>query len=249
MAPAEPRPLRISELRRPFSQEPAVRRLVTGLELGPSTRLLEVAGGLDGWAIPLARAVGCPVVIAEPDEAVLEALRERVRASGVGQRVELRRVELARLPFGEGEFKVAIAHASALLPASAAVGRLARVVDFDGRLALLAATRVGRFPNAQVLSFWAARLGEAPVLPRELLATFAAADFEPESAESLGDMELDLLYRAVEKDLGADARSAELKAEIALHRGQGGKSGFSFSVLLGRRRSPGEQPAAPRSGA
>lgn len=248
MPPAEPRPLRIAELRRPFSQEDARRRLISQLALSPATRLLEVAGGLDGWAIPIAREVGCPVVVAEPDEAVLDALRERLRASGAKQ-VDLRRADPARLPFGDGEFQAVIAHAGALLPASGAAQGLARLTHFDGRLALLAVTRVGRFPNAQVLGFWEALLGEAPVLPRELLQTFASAGFEPDRAESLGDVELDALYRAVEKDLGADPRSAQLRAEIALHRSQGGRSGYSFSVLSGRRRKPGEKPAAPSSGA
>jgi SAM-dependent methyltransferase len=248
MAPAEPRPLRICELRRPFSQEEALRRLVAQLELSPATRLLEVAGGLDGWAVPLARQVGCPVIVADPDDAVLDALRERVRASGV-KKVELRRADLDRLPFGDGEFQAVIAHTGALLPASGAAQRLARLIDFDGRLALLAATRVGRFPNAQVLGVGESLLGEAPVLPRELLQTFAAAGFEPDRAESLSDLELDALYRAVEKDLGADPRSNQLRAEVVLHRSQGGRSSYSFSVLTGRRRKPGEKPAAPRSGA
>jgi hypothetical protein len=99
------------------------------------------------------------------------------------------------------------------------------------------------------MDFWSAQLGEAPRLPRELLATFNHAGVEPETAESLSDAELDAMYRAVERDLGADGRSAQFREEIALFRGQGGKSTWSFSSLVGRRRTPGERPGAPRAGA
>jgi hypothetical protein len=249
MALDEPRPLRIRELRRPFSSEAALLRLARQLELTDQTRLLEVGGGLDGWAIPLAQAVGCPAVIAETDEAVLEALGERVRASGVGQKVELRRVAPDRLPFEEGAFDAVIGHTGPKLPARTAAQRLAAPVGFDGHLALLAVTQVGRNTPAQVLNFWGDRVGEVPLSPRELLQAFADAGFEPNHADALSDAELADLYRAAEKSLGKDVLSDQLREEIAFFRGQNGRSGYSFSVLSGRRRRPGETPGAPRSGA
>lgn len=249
MALSEPVPLRLCELRRPFSREPIVRRIADRLGAQAGTRVLELAGGLDGLAIPLARDVGCAVVTAEPDEEVLAALRERVRASGVGQKIEPRKLDLERNPFAEGEFPAVIVHTGPLFPASTAIGQFGRIVAPDGKLALLAVTRVGRYPNGQISGYWERQTGEPLRLPRELLQGYAAAGFEPESAEALSDLELDEVYRAAEKDLGGDPRSAQLREEIALHRGQGGKSTFSFTVLVGRRRKPGERPAAPRSGA
>lgn len=248
MALSEPVPLRLCELRRPFSREPLMRRIAERLAVDSGARVLELAGGLDGLALPLSREVGA-VVIADPDEAQLSAVRDRARASGTASKVEVRRLDLERHPLSDGEFSAVIVHTGPLFPASTAAKQLGRVVAPDGRLALLTVTRVGRYPNAQITDYWEAQMGEPILLPRELLQGFAAAGIEPESAESLSDLELDELYRTAEKELGPDPRGAQLRQEIALHRGQGGKSTFSFSVLVGRRRRPGERPAAPRTGA
>jgi hypothetical protein len=248
MSPDAPRPLRLRELRRPFSSEPALQRLVRQLALAQDSRLLEVGGGLDGWAIPLVQAVGCSAVIAESDPEAMEALGERIRASGVGQKVELRRVA-DPLPFEEGSFDAAIGHTGPGLSAKTAAERLAPPIAFDGYLAILAVTQVGRSPSAQAINFWGDRVGEAPLSPRELLQSFAEGGFEPSHADALSDAELVELYRAAEKTLGADLRSDQLREEIAFFRGQNGRSAYSFSLLSGRRRRPGERPAAPRSGA
>lgn len=248
MPPDAPRPLRLRELRRPFSSDSALQRLATQLELTQDSRLLEVGGGLDGWAIPLVQAVGCTAVIAESDPEILAALGERVRAGGVGQKVELRRVEESTA-LEEGGFDAAIGHTGPGLSARTAAQRLAGPIAFDGNLALLAVTQVGRGPSPQAMNFWGDRVGEVPLSPRELLQSFAEGGFEPSHADSLSDAELAELYRAAEKALGADLRSDLLREEIAFFRGQNGRSGYSFSLLLGRRRRPGERPAAPRSGA
>ena len=67
--------------------------------------------------------------------------------------------------------------------------------------------------------------------------------------ESLEDPLLDEFYRSVEQALPADAsaKAARVKEEVALFRGQGGRSTVSFAAIVGRRREPGEKPPAARS--
>jgi hypothetical protein len=76
-----------------------------------------------------------------------------------------------------------------------------------------------------------------------------AAGFEPESAESLHDTELDALYRDIEAGLAASPvgpQAAGLREELALHRESNGKASVSYAFVVGRRKEPGEKPPASR---
>lgn len=240
-------PLRISEIRRPFSTDANLRRVVTAAAFEQGMRVLEIDGGADGVGVRLAKELACEVVCAETDDAGLEAIKGQARAAGVQNRVEAKKISAVQPPFQEGSFAAVVVHAGSDIPSRQAAQRYGRFVEYNGRLVVIAVVRVGRYPNAQVVEYWESKTGEVLALPRELLATLDQAGFEPETAESLSDLELDQMYRLSEESLPKDGRAEAFREEIALHRGQGGKSGYSFVFVVGRRKEPGEKPAAART--
>jgi SAM-dependent methyltransferase len=217
-------------------------------QLEPGSRVLVLGSGPNTAAVLLARDLGCSVVVADPEDAQLVAVRERVRALSLGDRVETRRVDLERLSLPEGEFDAVLVQGRVFFPLDTSLQLLRRLLAPQGRIGLTFPARVGRYTAKSALEFWEARLGAPPLLPRELLLALEANGYEPESAETLTDLELDTLYREVEARLaGAPAAQAELmRQEIALHREQNGKAGVSYAFIVGRRREPGEKPPTSR---
>jgi demethylmenaquinone methyltransferase/2-methoxy-6-polyprenyl-1,4-benzoquinol methylase len=83
-----------------FGQDPRWRRfLVSRVEAGPDSRVLDVATGTGAVALELVRQKGCLVVGVDQSEGMLETAR--VRANG---RVELVVGRAEELPFADGEF-------------------------------------------------------------------------------------------------------------------------------------------------
>jgi SAM-dependent methyltransferase len=249
MSPAEPFPLYFpGDARRPFSSEIATRRFAKVAQLEEGGRVLELGCGPSGLAsVVLAQEFGCSVVAADADETSLIHMRDRVRSLGLDGRVEVRRVDLRKPAFREGEFDAVLCQGRIFLALADAVGTFRPLLALNGRLGLTYPVRVGRVTPRAVLDFWERRLGAPLLLPRELLQHLALSGFEPESVESLQDAELDALYKDLEPSLAkAPAEQATwLREEIALHR-ENGKATSSYAFAVGRRREPGEKPPATR---
>jgi SAM-dependent methyltransferase len=249
MSPAGPFPLYYpGDARRAFGTDEATRRFARVAQLEPGSRVLVLGCGPLTAPVLLARDLGCSVVAVDTEEALLAPVRERVRALGLGDRVELRRVELERLGLPEGEFDAILTPGRVLWPLRTALTTLRRLLARRGRIGLTFPARVGRYTAKAILEFWEERLGEPPLLPRDLLLELEAQGYEPESAETLTDLELDNLYREIESKLGAapPAEAEVLRQEIAVHREQGGKGGVSYAFIVGRRKEPGEKPPTSR---
>ena len=88
-----------------FGQDPRWRRfLVSRLDVGPESTVLDVATGTAAVAIDLVRRTGCHVVGLDQSREMLEAGRGRVQAAGFGDRIELVEGTADRLPFDDGAF-------------------------------------------------------------------------------------------------------------------------------------------------
>ncbi|MCP3143287.1 SAM-dependent methyltransferase [Pyxidicoccus xibeiensis] len=250
MSPAEPFPLyHPAGVRRAFGSEDATRRFAKVAQLEPGARVLVLGCGPDGHAaLLLARELGCSVVAADTDEALLATLRERVRAQGLSDRLEVRRVSLESLGLPEGEFNAILIQGHVLYPLKPTLASMRPLLAKRGRLGLTFPARVGRFAPKATLDFWERRVGGPLLLPRELLQTLEASGYEPESAETLHDAELDVLYRDIQEHLpaGSNAQTAGLREELALHRESNGKASVSYAFVVGRRKEPGEKPPASR---
>lgn len=247
---ADPFPLYVPpEARRLFQSESLLRRFAQTGHWSESSSLLELHGSLGALAIT--KALGCHLTVIEPEARLAEALKERARVVGVGEKVGVQQGAIDSIKFAERAFD-GIFSFGRVIGLPAAVARQWRpYLAQDGRLGLTAVVRVGRQPNDAALAAWQARLGAAPVSPRETLMAIEGEGFEPELIETLGEAELEEYYRELEAALGRSADkneegAAALKAEIALHRS--GKTGVTIGFIVARRKEPGEKPPPSRDG-
>jgi demethylmenaquinone methyltransferase/2-methoxy-6-polyprenyl-1,4-benzoquinol methylase len=88
-----------------FGQDPRWRRfLVSRVEAGPASTVLDVATGTGAVAIELARRHGCSVVGVDQSPEMLAAGRERVARAGLDGRVRLVEGRAEELPFEDASF-------------------------------------------------------------------------------------------------------------------------------------------------
>lgn len=248
MSSAEPFPLyHPGDARRAFGSDDATRRFARVAQLEAGAHVLLLGCGADAGPVwTLVRELGCTVVAADTDEAQLAALREKLAPHGLGDKVEVRRVELDALNFPPGAFEAILVSGRVLYPLTTALRSLRALLAMQGRIGLLYPARVGRQAPAPVLEFWRKRLGSALLVPRELLQVLESHGYEPESVETLTDTELEALYRDVEPRLDSSPQAEAAREEIALHRQQGGRVVATYAFLIGRRKEPGERPPAAR---
>jgi demethylmenaquinone methyltransferase / 2-methoxy-6-polyprenyl-1,4-benzoquinol methylase len=123
-----------------FGQDPRWRRfLVSRLEAGPESRVLDVATGTAAVAIELVRRHGCSVVGLDQSPEMLAEARVRVEQAGLGARIELVEGRAEKLPFADGEFDgLSFTYLLRYVDDPAAtLGELARVVRRGGAIASL----------------------------------------------------------------------------------------------------------------
>lgn len=248
MSPPEPFPLfHPAGVRRAFGSDESTRRFAKVAQLEPGSRVLVLGCGPDGAAaLLLVRELGCSVVAADTDESLLAPLRERVKAQGLGDRLEVRRVALDALGLPEGSFNAILIQGHVLSPLRHTLVGMRPLLAKRGRLGLTFPARVGRFAPKAALDFWERRVGAPLLLPREMLQVLESSGYEPESAETLHDSELDALYKDIEAQLPGGPQASGLREELSLHKESNGKASVSYAFVVGRRKEPGEKPPASR---
>ena len=243
---AEPFPLYYpSDARRPFETDDATRRFANVAGLGSGAKVLDLACGRGNAALVLAREYGCEVVAADAEEAFVQQLAERVKAFSLTGRVDARKVGYAKLPFAAAEFDAILIQGPVILRSKEVAEVVRNLLAPNGRLGFTYPAKVGRSPAKTALEFWEGRLGEALLLPRELLLQFQQSGYEPETVETLADAELAELYRQAEAKLDSDPRAATFRQEIEIFRA-GARASVTYAMVIGRRREPGEKPPASR---
>lgn len=247
---ADPFPLYVPpEARRLFQSESLLRRFAQAAHWSDGSSLLELHGSLGALAI--AKALSCHLTIVEPDLRLADAIKERARVVGVGDKVAVQHGPVGGLKFADRAFDGIFSFGRVIGVPAQVAKQWRPSLALGGRLGLTAMVRVGRQANEKALEAWKARLGVAPISPRETLMAIEAEGFEPELIETLGETELDEYYRELElvltksSDTNAAGQQA-LKEEIALHRS--GKTGVTIGFIVARRKEPGEKPPPSRDG-
>jgi demethylmenaquinone methyltransferase / 2-methoxy-6-polyprenyl-1,4-benzoquinol methylase len=123
-----------------FGQDPRWRSFLVSRIPAGATRVLDVASGTAAVSIELARRVPAREVIGVDQSAeMLAAGRARVRAAGLGERIDLREGRAESLPFDNGEFDaLTFTYLLRYVDDPAATMReLARVVRPGGTVAML----------------------------------------------------------------------------------------------------------------
>jgi SAM-dependent methyltransferase len=235
-------PIRLPDgARRPFADSHLAHRLVQVAQLPEEGRVLGLGGGSSSLALTLAKDFRIPAILGVLDDEALGRERARVREAGIQDRVEVRTVDPARLPFRDGEFHVAIVESHLWMPPERLVRALRRhLVPSEGRLAFTWPVRVGR-EGPEDDEPWAAGIGEPLRLPRELLQLLSGEGFEPEDALTLDGAQLDALYRDWEQ-LPRDGAGQLFREEALRHRARGGGGTSTWALSIGRRREPNERP-------
>src|SRR5437867_3756617 len=123
-----------------FGQDPRWRRfLVSRVEAGPTSTVLDVATGTAAVAIELVRQKGCAVVGIDQSVEMLEAARRRVQLAAATRQIRLVEGRAEQLPFEEATFDaLTFTYLLRYVDDPAATMReLARVVRPGGTIAML----------------------------------------------------------------------------------------------------------------
>lgn len=239
------------DARRLFSSEATLVRIARTAHWAPGPRVLEL--GASPASGVMALTLRAAVTAVDADQRALDAARDRFKAAGISDKVTLKQAAWNALPFGDAEFDGILGLGKLIAPLEQAAASLRRYLAPKGRLVLTWPVKVGRNPVQAALDFWQARTGHALQLPREALMSVEKHGYEPETIETVGELELDEYYHELELVLDrqpADA-AAHVKAmreEIATHRTLGGRTGVTIALVVARRKEPGERPPASRDG-
>ncbi len=123
-----------------FGQDPRWRSfLVSRVEAGPESVVLDVATGTAAVALELVRQKGCSVVGVDQSPEMLDAARRRIQLAAATQQVRLVEASAESLPFGDDSFDgLTFTYLLRYVDdPGAALRELARVVKPGGTVAML----------------------------------------------------------------------------------------------------------------
>lgn len=226
---------------RAFTHDALLRRLAHTAQWSSASRLLELSPSQG--ALELVRDLGCSVTAVDPQAALLEEQTARFAAQNMADRFNTHQCEYGALPFADASFDGVLVLGRLLRPLEEAASAWRKLLAPRGRLLMTWPVRIGRFPTAQALEHWEARLGQPLRTPRDVLIAVEKLGYEPETIETLGEAEADAYYDDLEAVAASDA---DAQAEVALHRAHGARSGAVLAVLVARRKEPGERPPLSR---
>lgn len=131
-------------------------RLAELLDIGPESKVLDIASGTGTTAIHLARTSGCSVMGIDLSETNVEISRRAAVDSGLDTRVEFRTGDAERLPCDDAQFDVVICEcALCTFPDKSTASReMVRVVKEGGTVGISDVIREGDLPTSldQVLA-------------------------------------------------------------------------------------------------
>ncbi len=200
-------------------------RLARLMNLGPGTRLLDVAAGRGTSAIHLARDFGCDVVGVDYGLANAGAAARHARAAGLDGRTAFVVGDAERLPCADEGFDAVMCEcAFCTFPDErAAAGELARMVRPGGVIGVADLVRRGPLPAGldDLLAWIACIAGARP--PQEYAGHLAAAGLEVTALEdhdgALADLVRTVRLRLMGAEVAAHVADLELPgADLARAR-------------------------------
>jgi len=199
-------------------------RLGRMLNLGPRTRVLDVAAGRGTSALTLAARFGCEVIGLDYSRLNIEAAKRDASERGLSKRVTLYCGDAERLPFADGSFDAIVCEcALCTFPnKQAAAAEFARVLRLGGRVGLSDLTRQGTLPpELQSLMAWIACIADAQPLA-EYVALLAAAGLEITTTEEHNGALIDFVNQI---------RTRLLVTEVMLGLNKVAFPGFDFAIV------------------
>jgi SAM-dependent methyltransferase len=125
------------DIQNPTSPE-KIRLLGERMELGPDSRVLDVASGRGGPALVLAKSTACRVTCVEKAEEFVRAATDRVAAAGLHGRIEMIHADARDLPLSAGPYDAALCLGASFVwgGLEATVATLAQAVRTNGFVAV-----------------------------------------------------------------------------------------------------------------
>jgi hypothetical protein len=240
------------DLRLPFLGGEALIRLAStcGWVQGQSAWVLGAGPGHLGLSLELA-GLGLSVTVADTDDARLERFKVAAGTSRAQGELVLHKLAQGPTSLPEAAADALFVDARFRPPLEQLSAQLRPALRRNGHLVAVCTSRVGRAPApAGLAEHWEMRTGSALRPPRELLQRIERTGYEPQAAESLADEGMEGAYALLEAALPLlDAPAwAPFDAELKTWRSAGdGSAAVAFSVLVARRKEPGEKPPAVRT--
>ena len=198
-------------------------RLGAMLNLGPQTRVLDVAAGRGTSALTLAARFGCEVIGLDYSARNTEAAKRDASARGQSRTVRFYCGDAERLPFADGTFDAIVCEcALCTFPnKQSAAAEFARVLRPGGRFGLSDLTREGSLPpELASLAAWIACIADAQPLA-EYAALLNAAGLKIMATEEHNGALIDFVNHV---------RARLLVAEIALGLNKLALPGFDIAM-------------------
>ena len=198
-------------------------RLGAMLNLGPQTRVLDVAAGRGTSALTLAARFGCEVIGLDYSARNTEAAKRDASARGQSRTVRFYCGDAERLPFADGTFDAIVCEcALCTFPnKQSAAAEFARVLRPGGRFGLSDLTREGPLPpELESLAAWIACIADAQPLA-EYATLLAAAGLKIVATEEHNGALIDFVNHV---------RARLLVAEIALGLNKLALPGFDIAM-------------------
>ena len=240
------------DLRLPFLAGEGLERLALTCNWaqGQSAWVLGAGPGHLGLSLELA-ALGLAVTVADTDPAQLERFKAAAAAARVRGQLTVHGLEQGATQLPEGAADALFLDARFGAPLEQLSTQLRPALRKNGHLVALCAARVGRAPAAGVLGeHWERRTGAGLRPPRELLQRLERTGYEPQTAEALADVTMEEAYALLEAALPLldEPARAPFDEELRSWRAAGeGTASVAFTLLVARRKEPGEKPPAART--
>ncbi len=191
-------------------------RLGRILNLGPDTRVLDVAAGRGASTLTLAARFGCEVVGLDYSRRNVELAKLDAGKSGLADRVAFYCGDAERLPFADGTFDAIVCEcALCTFPdKQSAAAEFARVLRPGGRVGISDLTRRGSLPRElEGLEAWIACIADARPL-EEYSALLAGAGLNVGVKEEHDRALIDFVERIRSRLLAAEIMIGLKKVEL-----------------------------------
>jgi arsenite methyltransferase len=186
------------------------------LQLGPHTRVLDVASGNGASAFFLAENFGCSVTGIDYGKHNVEAANAAATERGVSLRVRFEQADAEQLPFADTSFDAAICEcAFCTFPDKARAAReFARVLRPGGIVGISDLTCSGELSKELVSLFvWIACIADA--LPIEQYQEwFSSAGLIPRGTESHDEALLEMVWQVQARLLGVEVMKALKRIDL-----------------------------------
>lgn len=191
-------------------------RLGSILQLGPDSRVLDVACGCGTSAFFVAERFGCKVI--GIDYGIQNIARAQAEAAerGVAERVLFEPADAEQLPFPSASFDAVVSEcAFCTFPDKAkAAGEFARVLTGGGRVGISDLTRSAELPRELAgLLAWIACIADAQPIG-SYVEWFSTAGLVPELIESHDEALIEMVRQVQAKLLGVEVMKGLTKVEL-----------------------------------